>query len=112
MRAQKNRTVQHLDQQSEERREEILKKAVTLGQKQRRGRRMKQKDLTEEIMRREAEKQQKQDTTERNKLEKRMQNVDIDKLDEEFGEEIEAEQMEDLTDLLHGEAVGRRVSQV
>ena len=46
---------------------------------------MKQKDLTAEMVRRQAEKWQEKVTKERRKLERKLKNVNVDNLDEEHG---------------------------
>ena len=108
MRAQKNKTVEYLDDLCEERREVILKKAVKLGQKQRNKRRLKQTDLRAELLRREAEKQQAQEAAGRRKIERKLKTTALNKLDEEFPD-IGEEKLEKLTELLSGKSVGKLI---
>ena len=108
MRAQKNKTVEYLDDLCEERREVILKKAVKLGQKQRNKRRLKQTDLRAELFRREAEKQQAQEAAGRRKIERKLKTTALNKLDEEFPD-IGEEKLEKLTELLSGKSVGKLI---
>ena len=80
-RAHKNRSVDYLDKMDVERREALLKKAVHIGQKQRTKRMVKQRELCDELIRREEVKHQAIDMTERNGLEKRLKKTtSVDKL--------------------------------
>ena len=76
MRALKNRTFKYLDNLDKDTRDNVLKKAVLLGQEQRKSRK--------ELLRRQLEKQQAKDTSTRKKLERRLKSIDIDKIRDEF----------------------------
>ncbi|KAG1681468.1 hypothetical protein GQR58_011851 [Nymphon striatum] len=88
MRAQKNRTVAYLDTLSVEKREDIVKKATKLGFEHRNKRRLKHKELEVELSRRQAAKQQARETTDRNRLEKRLKTIAPEQLAENFQRKI------------------------
>lgn len=111
MRAQKNRTVDYLDAMPQEKRDQILKKATKLGFQQRSKRRLKQKELEVELGGRQAAKQHARETTDRNRLEKRLKNIMPDKLAENFTE-VSEEKLEGAADLLLGKCVGRSICHV
>ena len=109
MRAQKNKTVQYLDSITKERGELILKKAVAL--EQRKKRKTRQKDLMLELQRRQANKIQAKETTDRNKIEAKLKVIDVNKLAEELPD-MEELQLGKLTDLITGQAVGQDICHV
>ena len=84
MRALKNRTLKYLDNLDKDTKDNVLKKAVLLGQEQRKKRKGNQIDLRKELLRRQLEKQQAKDTSTRKKLEHRLKSIDIDKIRDEF----------------------------
>ncbi|CAM4569827.1 unnamed protein product [Leuciscus chuanchicus] len=96
MRAQKNKTVGFLDDMDTEKRDAILKKAVKPGQVQRQRRRVKQNDLREELSKRQAMKEQAKEITARNKLERKLKNIQIKDLEEKFPE-LEKSKLEKIT---------------
>ena len=105
MRSQKNHSLEFLDGMNAKRRDEILKKVVQLGQGQRRKRKMKQKELQDELIRREAAKNQAHDMTKRNRVERRLKKTSIDKLAEKFPE-VTGQKLDQLVQLFKGEVVG------
>lgn len=108
MRCRKNRTVGYLDGLSQERRDEVLRKAVQLGKKQRRKRRMNEKELRAEVLRRVQEKAQAREMTERRKVDKKLKTATVDTLASEFPE-VTGQRLENLKVLFKGEAVGQLI---
>lgn len=108
MRSQKNRTVDYLDAMMKEKRDPILKKVIKLGYVQRKQRRMRQKDLTVELARRQADKQQSRETTDRKRLEKKFKNIQVDEISKEFPD-IDEEKLTGVTEFLTGKCVGNRI---
>ena len=98
-------SLEFLDGMNAKRRDEILKKVVQLGQGQRRKRKMKQKELQDELIRREAAKNQAHDMTKRNRVERRLKKTSIDKLAEKFPE-VTGQKLDQLVQLFKGEVVG------
>ena len=82
-----------------------MKKALQLGQKQIKKRRAKQ-DLMAELMRREAEKQQAREMTDRRKGERKLKATAIENLEVEFPE-LEEEELEKVRELLTGKCLVR-----
>ena len=80
MRSRKNGTVGYLDGLSMERRDEVLRKAVQLEQKQRRKRRMNEKELRAEVLRRVQEKRQAREMTDRRRVERKLKTATMDTL--------------------------------
>lgn len=78
MRAKKNHTVEYIDNLEEQWREEVLKKAITFGRKQRDQRRKQQKELREEVIRRQDLQKNKRDETRRKGLEKKLKKAGLD----------------------------------
>ena len=111
MRAKKNKTVEYLDKLDEGKRKVILKKAVQLGQKQRRKRKAEQNDLRAELLKRQTEKQQAREATERRKVERKLKNTGLDRLVQEFAE-IGKERLEQLVELMEGKAAGKDLCHV
>ena len=70
MRAQKNKTVDYLDNFPEERQQHIVKVAIPLARKTRQRRRKQQKEIRIELSKRLVKKRQQKETTERKKPEK------------------------------------------
>ena len=111
MRAQKNRTVGYLDAMDKEKRNSILKKAIKLGLEQRQRRKLKQRDLRVELSRRQAEKQQSRETTERNRLENKLKTVEVNELAEKFPD-LSEEKREMVAELLTGKCVGHTICHI
>jgi hypothetical protein len=105
MRAIKNRTVEYLDAMDKDRRELILKKAIT--RKQRDRRRESQKDLRREIQKRQEAKKQARDIAQRKELEKKLKKSGVDSVVEELS--VSASDKVLLEDILNGKAVGRDI---
>lgn len=110
LRAQKNRTVAYLDNMTKEKRDTVLKKAVKLGQLQRKKKKVK-KDLMKEMAKRQADKQQARETTERNKLQKRLKNISIEELAKKFPD-LDSEKLEQVTNLITGKSVGDHICHI
>ncbi len=108
LRAQKNRTVAYLDNMTEEKRDVILKKAVKLGHLQRKKKKAKQKDLMKEMAKRQADNQQVRETTECNKLQKKLKNISIEELAKNFPD-LDSEKLEQVTNLITGKSVGHHI---
>ena len=108
LRAQKNGTVAYLDKLPKERRDTILKKAVKLGQLQRKKRKLKQKDLMKEMAKRQVAKQQMRETTERNKLERRLKNTPVEEIATNFPD-LDTDKLEQVTKLVTGKCVGDHI---
>ena len=109
MRACKNRTVQYLDNLEEERREEVLRKAVKWGRMQRNKRKKKQKELRAEIIKRQKDKEHARDTKERKRLEKKLKETDLDmeSLQQEYPN-LDFSKNDQIKDILEGRVVGKR----
>ena len=111
MRAKKNRTVKYLDGLSSEKKEPLLRKAVTYGRKQRDRRRIKQKELRDEIVRRQEAKKQKKEDKERKGLEKKLNKEGLENVLKSFPDISEEDQIK-VTETLDGKLVGRRLVHV
>ncbi|KAK9515903.1 hypothetical protein VZT92_026503 [Zoarces viviparus] len=111
MRAKKNRTVKYLDGLSTEKKESLLRKAVTYGRKQRDRRRIKQKELRDEIVRRQEAKQQKKEDKERKDLEKKLKKGGLENVLKSVPDISEEDQIK-VTEILDGKLVGRRLVHV
>ena len=111
MRAKKNRTVKYLDGLSSEKKEPLLQKAVTYGRKQRNRRRIKQKELRDEIVRRQEAKKQKKEDKERKDLEKKLKKEGLENVLKSFPDISEEDQIK-VTETLDGKLVGRRLVHV
>ena len=111
MRAIKNRTVDYLDSLTEERRDEVLMKAIHLGRMQRQKRKMKQRDLRLELQRRQKAKEQAKSATERKKLEKKLKNFSLDTVRLEYPN-LDFTKRNELEDILNGKIVGRKACHI
>lgn len=111
MRACKNKTVAYIDNLSEERREEILRKAIKLGRKQREKRKKNMKDIRLELIKRQEQKQQNRDTAARRRLEKVLKNSGLDNARKDFPN-LDYSKPEKLDDILEGRVVGKRICHV
>ena len=111
MRAIKNRTVQYLDSLEESRREDILKKAISYGRRDRR--KKNQKQLRVELIRRQDEKVQVKDAKIRKQVEKKLKEGGLDAVVKLFPTITENEiDGEKVMDLLEGRAIGRNIVHV
>ena len=109
----KNRTVQYLDSLEESRREDILKKAISYGRKQRDRRKKNQKQLRVELIRRQDEKIQVKDAKIRKQVEKKLKEGGLDAVVKLFPTITENEiDREKVMDLLEGRAIGRNIVHV
>jgi len=111
MRATKNKTVRFLDSMQEDRREDVLLKAVKWGRMQRNKRKKKQKELRSEIIKREKEKEHIRNAKERKKLEKKLRETDIEIVRKEYPN-LDYTKLEDLQDIINGNIVGRKACHV
>lgn len=105
MRARKNNTVDYLDSLDKEKQELVIRKAVKLGVIQRRKRRKKQGDLQEELHKRQATKERKRSEQERKGLEKKIEEVGTENIEEAFPE-LPEEKVNLIKELLGGRGVG------
>jgi len=108
MRAQKNKTVRYLDCLDEKRRDEILEKVVPLAAKQRRMRKVSQKSLIKELVKRQSEKQQVKDNKARKKLETKLKSCNIKNISQSFPD-LSEQKLEKLTDILSGKCIGSKI---
>lgn len=108
MRAQKNKTVEYLDDLEQDKRANTLTTDISMARKQRHNRRLKQKDLAVELSRRQANKLQERETLNRKKLEKRLRSIDLKNINVEFPD-MEDGKCESVVDLLGGKAIGRKI---
>ena len=106
MRSKKPRTVAYLDSLDDAKRETVLRKAVSFGRKQRDRRKQRQKDLREEMIKR-----QKKNQLERKNLEKQLMNEPLDTVLKDFPNISEAD-VTKLQDILQGKLVGRKILHV
>ena len=109
MRACKNKTVAYLDTLTNERREEVSRKAVRYGRLQRDRRRKSQKEVRLELIKRQKQKEQVRNDAQRKKVEKMLKSG-LDATRKEFPDLDYSKQ--GLTDLLDGKAVGKRICHV
>ena len=70
-----------------------------------------QNDLRTELLKRQAEKQQAREATERRKVERKLKNTGLDRLAQEFAE-IGEERLEQLVELMEGKAAGKDLCHV
>nr|XP_023675021.1 uncharacterized protein LOC111847771 isoform X2 [Paramormyrops kingsleyae] len=109
MRAIKNRTVKYLHSLDEEKRDKILKKAVSYGRQQRMKRRKRQKYLSDELIKRQDEKKQARHSAKRRELERNMK-YGLESVLKDFT--VNEETKEQIQDILDGRAVGRNIAHV
>lgn len=107
MRAKKNRTVKYLDSMPGEEREEILKRAVPFGRRQRESRRRSVKDLRLEIIKRQAERRQEKDESARRALQRCLKKGGVDALFRQDGLQVTDKVMAE--DIMQGRIVGRDI---
>ena len=111
MRATKNRTIDYLDGLAEEKREDILKKVIKFTRQERSKKKLRQKEVRNELIQREKAKEQERDTKERKKLEKRLKDTDLGTIRNEFPE-LDYSKIHDIEAILEGKVVGRRACHV
>ena len=111
MRSKKNRTVAYLDSLDDARREIVLRKAVSFGRKQRNTRKQRQKDLRVEMIKRQDDKRQKKNQSERKNLEKQLMNEPLDTVLKDFPNMSDAD-VTKLQEMLQGKLVGRKIVHV
>ena len=107
MRASKNKTVEYLYDLTEERREEVLLKAIKWGMLQRDKRKKRQVEIRAEIIIRQKEKAYSRDTKERKKLEKKLKESDLENVRKDYPS-LDFSKTEDLEDILQGKVVGKK----
>lgn len=105
MRARKNNTVDYLDSLDKEKRDLVIRKAVRLGAIQRRRRRRKQGQLQEELHKRQVSKERKRSEQERKVLERKIEELGPEKIEEAFPE-LPEEKVSLIKELLGGRGVG------
>ena len=110
IRALKNKVVDYLDGLQTEKRDKLIKLAITFGRKQRGIKRKRSAKIKEEISKRMAAKQQKKQTFNRNKVESKFKNSDVD-VSREFPD-LDEETKQGVQDILAGKVVGRRICHV
>ena len=111
MRAIKNRTVDYLDDLTVERRDDILRKAVRLGREQRQQRRISQKSLRAELIKRQQDKVQQKEMTDRRKLERLLKKSGLEGVKKDFPHLNHSEGSR-VNDILSGRIVGLRMCHV
>ena len=111
MRACKNKTVDYLDGLEDERRDHVLKKAIRLGRMQRDRRRKTQKELRLELIRRQKNKEQKRNDTERKKVENFLKQHGLEATKKEYPS-LDYAQLGRVTDILEGTAVGKHICHI
>jgi len=111
MRAKKNRTVAFIDSLDDDAKEKVLQKAIPFGRKQRDKKKLRHKELKEEIIRRQDDKRQKKSQLQRKDLEKQLKNGQLESALKDFPN-ISETSVTKLHDILQGRAVGMRVLHV
>jgi hypothetical protein len=104
MRAKKNRTVKFLDAMSVDERDNVLKKAMSFGRKQREMRRLSVRELRQEIIKRKADKRQEKDTQVRKAMQRTLEKKGFDALMQLDGVSGDRQVVQDI---VSGAVVGR-----
>ena len=111
IRGQKNKVVEYLDSLPLEKRERVVKFAISYARKQRARNRKKQKKVMEEIRKRDTLRTEKRNMVDLKKLEKKLEAIQPlteSGLEEEFPD-MDAGMLEETMDILQGKVVGRNI---
>ena len=112
IRARKNRVVDYLDSLEVEKREKLLKLAVSLAREQRVTKRKRSAQIKAVLSKRMAAKMQKKQTLQRSKIEKKLRSPNFKiSADTEFGH-IDPENQKSVQDILDGKVVGRQICHI
>lgn len=110
IRAQKNKVLDYLDGLTSEKREKLIKVAITNAKKQRQRRRKNCAEIQEKVMKRLAAKQQQRLESERKKLEAKLKKPNFD-LSIEFPE-MDEDCRFNVDEIVGGKVVGRRICHI
>ena len=110
LRATKNKTFDFLDTLEEAERESYVSRSINVARMARIKHRIKQKEIFEEMARRQIEKKEKKAMQERRKVERKIRNSSVTELKDEFG--LSVALLSDLQLILDAGAVGRDVVHV
>ncbi|CAM4599737.1 unnamed protein product [Leuciscus chuanchicus] len=110
IRAQKNKVLDYLDGLTSEKREKLIKVAITNAKKQRQRRRKNCAEIQEEVMKRLAAKQQQRLESERKKLEAKLKKPNLD-LSIEFPD-MDEDCRFNVDEIVGGKVVGRRICHI
>lgn len=111
MRANKNKTMCYLEKLEEEDRDTLLKKGVKFSRRQRQKRKLSQKELRAEVIRREKAREHARDTKERKKLEKILKNSDLESVRRDYPN-LDYVNFDKVQDVLDGKAVGQKACHI
>eukprot|EP00112_Aurelia_sp_Birch-Aquarium-sp1_P010536 Seg2246.3 transcript_id=Seg2246.3/GoldUCD/mRNA.D3Y31 product="hypothetical protein" protein_id=Seg2246.3/GoldUCD/D3Y31 len=111
LRAQKNKTIAYIDSLEDAEKEMHIAKSIMLAKKSRLRKRVRQKEIHEEIAKRELEKEEKREVRDRRKLERSLKSIDVRDLQKEFPD-LTDRKLTDLELLLGGKAVGRDIHHI
>ena len=109
MRSSKNNTVDCLDDLPEERREDVLHRAIKWGRVQRNKRKKRQVEIRADIIKRQKEKEHLRDTKDRKKVERKLKEcgLELEDVRKDYPN-LDFTKTEDLEDVLQGKVVGRK----